>query len=397
MPLVRFLPPTDTRIRNTVLAIADELTEDGLVLRYRVEETDDGLKGRGGDVRDLLVLARFRAGRDRRAPAGARALREDALVRVAAPAVRRGDRPAHRPPPGQLPAGVHAPGADQRGHARDPRRPLGGHAAVLSGRADGRSPSSAAAGVGGSSTCPTPGRPRRAAGRGHRARRLRDRRRDRRRRVRLGAAGPRSARARARVPGPRARGARRAAASRRRPRGRRGPPPRPGAVRRVRRGEFDMCRNGEYTERGIKEIHGYGSTIWTVEADYAVRLDPPRERRRADGADDDRGQGVGPHREGSPRRAYIDQEARARDGRRADRAAGRAARVSTSTRRSRARPGRVGARSPTWCAISARPTTRSVAEAVGECEPDVIIEATGVGQLVFDAMTATAARRGSSA
>jgi GH15 family glucan-1,4-alpha-glucosidase len=48
MPLVRFLPPDDERIRNTVLAVADELTEDGLVLRYRTEETDDGLEGREG-------------------------------------------------------------------------------------------------------------------------------------------------------------------------------------------------------------------------------------------------------------------------------------------------------------------------------------------------------------
>src|SRR5437667_11982998 len=48
MPLVRFLPPTDERIRRTVLAIADELTEDGLVLRYRTEQTDDGLSGREG-------------------------------------------------------------------------------------------------------------------------------------------------------------------------------------------------------------------------------------------------------------------------------------------------------------------------------------------------------------
>ena len=61
MPLVRFLPPEDERVRATVLAIADELTEDGLVLRYRVEETDDGLVGRGGHVHDLLVLARLRA------------------------------------------------------------------------------------------------------------------------------------------------------------------------------------------------------------------------------------------------------------------------------------------------------------------------------------------------
>ncbi|MDY6995262.1 MAG: glycoside hydrolase family 15 protein [Actinomycetota bacterium] len=47
-PLTRFLPPDDPRIRATVMAIAEELTEDGLVLRYRVEETDDGLAGEEG-------------------------------------------------------------------------------------------------------------------------------------------------------------------------------------------------------------------------------------------------------------------------------------------------------------------------------------------------------------
>jgi threonine dehydrogenase-like Zn-dependent dehydrogenase len=44
------------------------------------------------------------------------------------------------------------------------------------------------------------------------------------------------------------------------------------------RGEFDMCRNGRYTERGIKELDGYGSERWTVETDYAVKLDPELER-----------------------------------------------------------------------------------------------------------------------
>jgi threonine dehydrogenase-like Zn-dependent dehydrogenase len=43
------------------------------------------------------------------------------------------------------------------------------------------------------------------------------------------------------------------------------------------RGEFDFCRNGRYTERGIKELHGFGSERWTVEAEYAVRLDPALE------------------------------------------------------------------------------------------------------------------------
>ncbi|MGI9157911.1 MAG: theronine dehydrogenase, partial [Marmoricola sp.] len=38
-------------------------------------------------------------------------------------------------------------------------------------------------------------------------------------------------------------------------------------------GEFDMCRNGRYVERGIKQADGYASERWTVEADYAVKLD----------------------------------------------------------------------------------------------------------------------------
>jgi GH15 family glucan-1,4-alpha-glucosidase len=42
------MPGTDERLHATVLAIADELTEDGFVLRYRTEETDDGLSGREG-------------------------------------------------------------------------------------------------------------------------------------------------------------------------------------------------------------------------------------------------------------------------------------------------------------------------------------------------------------
>jgi GH15 family glucan-1,4-alpha-glucosidase len=48
LPLLRFLPPDDPRIVDTVNAIANELTEHGLVLRYKVEETDDGLHGKEG-------------------------------------------------------------------------------------------------------------------------------------------------------------------------------------------------------------------------------------------------------------------------------------------------------------------------------------------------------------
>jgi alpha,alpha-trehalase len=46
--LFGFLPGTDPRLRASVLAIADELTEDGFVLRYRTGETDDGLSGKEG-------------------------------------------------------------------------------------------------------------------------------------------------------------------------------------------------------------------------------------------------------------------------------------------------------------------------------------------------------------
>jgi alpha,alpha-trehalase len=48
LPMTGFLPRDDPRVRTTVLAIADELTEDGLVLRYRPEETDDGLSSAEG-------------------------------------------------------------------------------------------------------------------------------------------------------------------------------------------------------------------------------------------------------------------------------------------------------------------------------------------------------------
>ncbi len=39
-------------------------------------------------------------------------------------------------------------------------------------------------------------------------------------------------------------------------------------------GEWDMCRNGLYTERGIKEIHGFMSERWRIEPEYAIKVDP---------------------------------------------------------------------------------------------------------------------------
>ena len=117
-----FLPPDDERLRATVLAIADELTEDGFVLRYRTDETDDGLSGKEGTflicsfwlVSALAIVGEHAAGAR---PDGAAAAR-----RLAARPLRRGVRRRHRPPPRQLPAGVLAPRADRgRGAHHHPR------------------------------------------------------------------------------------------------------------------------------------------------------------------------------------------------------------------------------------------------------------------------------------
>jgi glucose 1-dehydrogenase len=40
------------------------------------------------------------------------------------------------------------------------------------------------------------------------------------------------------------------------------------------RGEWDMCRNGRFVERGISGAPGYGAERWRVDPDFAVRLDP---------------------------------------------------------------------------------------------------------------------------
>ena len=48
IPRVGFLPYSDERVVGTVETIRNELTEDGLVLRYRTDESDDGLSGHEG-------------------------------------------------------------------------------------------------------------------------------------------------------------------------------------------------------------------------------------------------------------------------------------------------------------------------------------------------------------
>ena len=78
-----FLPPDDARLKATVKAIAEELTENGFVLRYRTDETDDGLSGKEGTflicsfwlVSALAVVGELQAARDLM----------DKLLRIASP------------------------------------------------------------------------------------------------------------------------------------------------------------------------------------------------------------------------------------------------------------------------------------------------------------------------
>src|SRR3954468_19965838 len=39
-------------------------------------------------------------------------------------------------------------------------------------------------------------------------------------------------------------------------------------------GEWDMCRNGQYVEHGIKGLNGFGAERFRISADYAVKVDP---------------------------------------------------------------------------------------------------------------------------
>jgi alpha,alpha-trehalase len=70
--ILGFLPPEDERLRNTVKAIDKDLTEHGFVLRYRTDETDDGMSGKEGSfiicsfwlVSAFAVIGEVGKGRD---------------------------------------------------------------------------------------------------------------------------------------------------------------------------------------------------------------------------------------------------------------------------------------------------------------------------------------------
>jgi threonine dehydrogenase-like Zn-dependent dehydrogenase len=157
------------------------------------------------------------------------------------------------------------------------------------------------------------------------------------------------------------------------------------------RGEFDMCRNGRYTERGIKEIHGYCSEQWTVEADYAVKLDAGLESV---------GMLMEPttivakawdHIARIGSRSYFEPERVLVTG------AGPIGLLAALLGSQRGLDVHVldrvteGPKPKLVEDLGGTYHSGSIDDAVGSCLPEVIIEATGVGQLVFDAMQETAA------
>ena len=151
-------------------------------------------------------------------------------------------------------------------------------------------------------------------------------------------------------------------------------------------GEWDMCRNGQYTERGIKEIHGFMSERWRIEPEYAIKVDPSLgilgvllEPTTVITKALEQVVAVG-------QRAFWEPQDRAGDRRGADRSSGgsrwrvqRGLEVHVLDRDrnraeagTRARPRRdVSLRERVW---------------ISDFEPDVIVECTGVGSVIADSI-----------
>ncbi|MGH3947128.1 MAG: glucose 1-dehydrogenase [Pseudonocardiaceae bacterium] len=155
-------------------------------------------------------------------------------------------------------------------------------------------------------------------------------------------------------------------------------------------GHFDMCRNGRYTERGIKELDGYASQRWRVEAGYAVRLDP-------------RLAGVGVLMEPTTvvakawdqierigRRSWFDPQRVLVTG------AGPIGLLAALLAVQRGLDTHVldvvtdGRKPELVRALGATYHHDGVGSATRAAEPDIVIEATGVSSVVFDAIAATA-------
>lgn len=154
-------------------------------------------------------------------------------------------------------------------------------------------------------------------------------------------------------------------------------------------GEFDMCRNGRYTERGIKEIDGYGSELWTVDPRYAVRLDPRLrdvgmllEPTTVVAKAWEQIQGVGERAWFEPKRVLVT-------------GAGPIGLLGALLGVQRGLDVHVldrvtdGPKPRLVAALGATYHHDPIEKVLPSLEPDIVLEATGVGSLVFDAMAGT--------
>lgn len=154
-------------------------------------------------------------------------------------------------------------------------------------------------------------------------------------------------------------------------------------------GEFDMCRNGRYTERGIKELDGYGAERWTVEASYAVRVDPAlglsgvlTEPASVVAKAWEQVEKIGSRAWFEPRTALVT-------------GAGPIGLLAALIGVQKGLEVHVldrvteGPKPQLVADLGATYHAGTVAEVADHLQPDVVIEGTGVGSLVFDAMTAT--------
>jgi threonine dehydrogenase-like Zn-dependent dehydrogenase len=155
-------------------------------------------------------------------------------------------------------------------------------------------------------------------------------------------------------------------------------------------GEFDMCRTGDYTERGIKQLDGYGAQQWTVHQDYAVRLDPglaevgvlmePTTVVAKAWEQVDR---IGRRAWFEPRRVLVT-------------GAGPIGLLAALLGSQRGLDVHVldrvtaGPKADAVAALDATYHHDPVDKVAGRLQPDVVIEATGVGSVVFDAIANTA-------
>jgi len=156
------------------------------------------------------------------------------------------------------------------------------------------------------------------------------------------------------------------------------------------RGEWDMCRNGQYTERGIKALDGYGAELVTIEEDFAITV--PDELGT-----------LGVLTEPSSILAKAWEQI--------DRIATRACSVHERVLVTGAGPigllaalmgvqrelevhvldrATEGVKPETVAALGAQYHTGDITEVSKQCNPDVVVECTGVAELVAGAMQHTA-------